>query len=552
MYPVPNGDPASGASGPQTSGQDEDAELARNAAGGDSEAFGQLFDRWFDRVFDVAWHILHSREQAADVAQDTFVAAWTGIADLRELGSFGGWLLRIARNKALNRLRREQRSRPVGAEDDLVTLDPRPSDDPTDRYDSDESGALVWAASAALGEEDASLLHLHLRHELDAQELAEELGVKPNAAHQRLFRLKQRLAEAIGAWVLWRGGDPECVELQAVLQGASVPRFDRATAKLIGTHTRDCSTCVGRRDLHLRPEALFAATPLVIAEPMLRAEVVAALTQQDVPVSSEPASASDSGQADTGDGGGEEQAEASPSEPADSGGYGDSGDATSGGEGGRRGSTRRSILQGTVVVAILAAVSVIAVGMLADPLGDGTETSAGSTADRVFDRGPLGSTTVATSTTSVPATTTSSEAPTTTDPAPGQDGPEDENVDDAPPQADPNAGGTPGEVITPPPSTAGGGQTTAPAEPPSIVRFTTRSVTSPDCLRQTLAEFVWASEGATSATLAAEDGTVTSVPPTGSAQHCAAPGSTWTLTVEGPGGSDSQPITTPSEPQRTP
>src|SRR5690606_28994917 len=77
---------------------------------GDQRAFGQLYDAWFDRVFHLCLRIVRDREVAAEVAQDAFLNAWNGLSGLHDRDAFGGWLLRIARNKALNRSEKERRS----------------------------------------------------------------------------------------------------------------------------------------------------------------------------------------------------------------------------------------------------------------------------------------------------------------------------------------------------------------------------------------------------------------------------------------------------------
>src|ERR1041384_1225005 len=87
---------------------DDRAEYLRDGAhveaarAGDQHAFTPLFDRWFGPVYDVALGILRSREVAAEVAQDTFLTAWKSLGALREPSTFGAWVLRIGRNKALN------------------------------------------------------------------------------------------------------------------------------------------------------------------------------------------------------------------------------------------------------------------------------------------------------------------------------------------------------------------------------------------------------------------------------------------------------------------
>ncbi len=189
----------------------DDARLVSASRAGDPTAFPALFDRWFDRCVDVAWRILHDRDAAADVAQDAFLAAWRNLDRLRDPASFGGWVLRAARNRALDRLDHERRSVVIGDDALAAAVDDGPTTDEVAAVAGRaEQADLVWAASAALGERDASILDLHLRHDLAVPEIAEALGVTPNNAHQLLFRLRRKLSGAIRAWVLWRDGRPAC------------------------------------------------------------------------------------------------------------------------------------------------------------------------------------------------------------------------------------------------------------------------------------------------------------------------------------------------------
>ena len=153
-----------------------DTELVLAARAGDPEAFGRLFDAWFPSVYDIAYRIVRQREAAADVAQDTFLAAWQGLAGLDQPGSFGGWLRRIARNRALNRLAADRRA-VVDDDEVAAVLDSPGSQSRSDEWsDADmtadltraEQHQMVWSAAGTLGPRDASLLDLHLRHGLGA------------------------------------------------------------------------------------------------------------------------------------------------------------------------------------------------------------------------------------------------------------------------------------------------------------------------------------------------------------------------------------------------
>lgn len=175
----------------------EDAALVERARADDSEAFGRLYDRWLDRVHDLAFRITHDSAAAADIAQDAFLAAWRNLAGLQDPEAFGGWLLRITRNAALDRHRREVRSRP---------------------YD----------------ERDAELLDLTLRHGLTPAEVGEVVGMNRNAANQAVHRVRGRLKAAIEARVLWRSGEPVCAGLAAALDQLSETSGSGGAGCLVG------------------------------------------------------------------------------------------------------------------------------------------------------------------------------------------------------------------------------------------------------------------------------------------------------------------------------
>lgn len=472
----------------------DDVELARRATAGDGEAFGQLFQRWFDRAFDVAWHVVRNRDTAAEVAQEAFATAWQQIATLRQPESFGGWLLRIARNKALNRLDRERRSRPLGDDEALVMLDGerRADDDPATAVGGQERDDLVWAASAALGADDASLLSLHLRHGLDAGELADELGVAANAAHQRLFRLRKRLGDAVASWTLWQRGSPRCVELRTLLAAAGVTRFDRDASSMITAHVRSCPDCRSHQTLALSPEALFAATPFVLAGPALQAKAAAALAAEGVPVSAGPRSPGPGGS----------------------------------------GLAPRLVGAGlAVVAAVVALLLVVEPGGDADPgLGPGeVDWPDAADAASAADDEP------ADETTAPPAGTPGT--PPTAEQRNGEPGTSD------PPVGLPPAGPDPTTTTSTSSSTTTSTRPSAPK--PVIGGFRVTSATGSCSGTRVRVVFTWQSTGATSALLGPSGGIAQPVDPSGTHTACALPASSWTLQVRGPGGPETAHVTVP-------
>ncbi|MEJ2578866.1 MAG: sigma-70 family RNA polymerase sigma factor [Kineosporiaceae bacterium] len=261
-----------------------DTELVAAAREREDGAYGELFRRWYDRCYDVAFHILRDREAAADVAQDAFLVGWERLAELREPGAFGGWILRITRNRSLNRLTRE-RSRsfePIDSSLDPTPVDHDPGNDPAVLAERQAQRRLVWTAVAVLGERDSSLLDLHLRHGLEPSEIAEELQITANNASQLLFRMRRKLRDAVGAVLLWRDGRPTCDELAELVEGTGP--FDLHVASTIRQHQRTCPTCRQELSRQTDPVRMFASVPLVVAPVLFRDRAVAALTQAGVPV----------------------------------------------------------------------------------------------------------------------------------------------------------------------------------------------------------------------------------------------------------------------------
>ena len=102
----------------------DDQQLIEQALRGDSAAYGQLVRRYQDRLFTSLVHIVSSREEAEDVAQDTFVQAMLKLSSFRQDSSFYTWLYRIAVNTALYRQRRRRQEPSVDAARALPGNDP--------------------------------------------------------------------------------------------------------------------------------------------------------------------------------------------------------------------------------------------------------------------------------------------------------------------------------------------------------------------------------------------------------------------------------------------
>jgi RNA polymerase sigma factor (sigma-70 family) len=505
-----------------------DAALVLAARAGDEDAFGRLFDRWFDPVHDIAWRILRNRDTAAEVAQDVFLIAWQGLGDLEQPGSFGGWVRRIARNRALNRLDRESRSRPDGDAAAAALDRSAPDVDMTAALGEREQNELVWAAASALGERDASLLDLHLRHGMGASEIAAELGVTANNAHQLLHRLKGKLGSAIRAWVLWRAGSQACPGLERAVADAGLTTFGAEAVRVVDRHARSCTTCEERRQLRLAPEALFGAVPIAAAPPLVKAEAAAALADVGVPMSGSTvargAGGDGAGAGATAPDGAVDVSPpdapvtaAEPLEAVDAPAPSPVGKIDAPPPAGVRSRRRALVLTGLVLAALLAALGVVLSGDDADEVATSKRPATTSTLPA---SGPTGAPTteaaVVSPAPSDPApTTAASGGPTTARPA-------GTTATTAPP------------VVPPPPPPE---PPPDPPAPPAPVIGGFRGTRPGTACQVTL---VWQSTNADSAAIT---GVGAGLPPSGSATTCASAPATFTLTVTGAGGTVSATTT---------
>jgi hypothetical protein len=98
-----------------------------------------------------------------------------------------------------------------------------------------------------------------------------------------VHRVRQRLASAVGARVLWRDGTPTCAALRAELVEAEVDAFDSDAVRVTERHANACAECDAKRSSRLSPATMFAAIP-IMSIPALKAKVAAALDAQGVPM----------------------------------------------------------------------------------------------------------------------------------------------------------------------------------------------------------------------------------------------------------------------------
>lgn len=83
-----------------------DATLLLASSRRDAAAFAELVTRYYKPVYRMVWRMMNGNAETEDVAQEAFVKLWQNPAQIREAKALKGWLMRVASNLAIDRLRR--------------------------------------------------------------------------------------------------------------------------------------------------------------------------------------------------------------------------------------------------------------------------------------------------------------------------------------------------------------------------------------------------------------------------------------------------------------
>jgi RNA polymerase sigma-70 factor (ECF subfamily) len=163
-----------------------DTDVLRRLAAGDRDAVAELYDRHAGRVLSLAYRIVRNSGDAEDVVQEVFSQAWRTAGSYEpSRGSVAGWLLTMARTRAIDRLRaRHSRPQASAAPD----LDGIPSDtvSMSDRVIANQQAAHVRAAMTALPPEQKVALELAYFEGLTQSEIAERLQIPLGTAKTRI------------------------------------------------------------------------------------------------------------------------------------------------------------------------------------------------------------------------------------------------------------------------------------------------------------------------------------------------------------------------------
>ena len=192
----------------------DEAALVARAKAGDMEAFSDLVQHYDRRVFRMAKQITQNDDDAEDVLQESFLKAYSHLDDFQGNSKFYTWLVRIAVNEALMKLRKRRSDRTVPLDDPIDTGEDSVvreiavwEDNPEQKYSREEMASILDQAIQSLKPAYRTVFVLRDIEEMSIEETAETLNLSISAVKSRLLRARLQLREKLTRQFKRKGED---------------------------------------------------------------------------------------------------------------------------------------------------------------------------------------------------------------------------------------------------------------------------------------------------------------------------------------------------------
>jgi RNA polymerase sigma-70 factor (ECF subfamily) len=193
---------------------DDELELVARARKGDTASFSTLVRRYEGKIFRLAMNITQNREDAEDVLQEAFLKAYEHLDQFQGNSRFYTWVVRIAVNQALMKLRKRRSDRAVSLDEQIDTgedtvvreiaaWDP----DPEQRFSQEELNRILTGAIEELAPIYRTVFTLRDVDGLSTEETAEALDLTVPAVKSRLLRARLQLRDKLTRFFKRKGDD---------------------------------------------------------------------------------------------------------------------------------------------------------------------------------------------------------------------------------------------------------------------------------------------------------------------------------------------------------
>jgi RNA polymerase sigma-70 factor (ECF subfamily) len=164
---------------------------------GNSSDFSFIVDKHKNKAYNLAFRICGNREEAEEIAQDSFLKVYRSLSSFKMKSSFATWLYRIVYNTAISHVRLKRQG--------ILSLEDFPADatdfignnTTEEEAEAEYRNSLVSFALQKISDEERGLISLYYYEEMSAEEISEVTGISKSNVKVKLFRARQKMLEII-------------------------------------------------------------------------------------------------------------------------------------------------------------------------------------------------------------------------------------------------------------------------------------------------------------------------------------------------------------------
>ena len=194
-----------------------DPYLIEQTLKGDSKAFGELVERYQAFVYTIVIRIVKVREEAEEVAQDTFIKAFQSLSSYRGESKFSSWLYSIAYRKALDALRKNKKNSSLELIEEITEGDCSVIENGLTFIEDQERSEVIKKCILELPEKEAAIITLFYFEEQSIKEIAKVTELTEDNVKVKLYRSRKKLFSLLKHYILPEAYNTNDVNLNSLL-----------------------------------------------------------------------------------------------------------------------------------------------------------------------------------------------------------------------------------------------------------------------------------------------------------------------------------------------
>ncbi len=185
----------------------EDQHYINLVLSGNTNGFATLVDRYKDMVFTLAVKMLNNKEEAEEIAQDTFIKVYNSLNKFKGESKFSTWVYKVTYNTCLDALKKKKKQNNASFIEDFSEHQTKALESILDNIDEKERNQAIQECLEELPSEEAFLLTLYYFDDQSVEEIAKVINISTDNVKVKLFRTRKKLAT-----ILKRRLEPEILD----------------------------------------------------------------------------------------------------------------------------------------------------------------------------------------------------------------------------------------------------------------------------------------------------------------------------------------------------